>query len=161
MLDRNAAALVMEDHGLRNVDLIIDAAQVVGINLPPACALMTMESHGRNAYGGDKDAALSGYPGEVNAENFKVYLWLVRSKGMTPNGVGPCQLTFMGFIDDMLLHGQRPWAIDDNLEYGFNLLLGYRLSQGSWHDAATKYNGSSGYGDRFFASLEDWRGWLA
>jgi hypothetical protein len=160
-MDAIAQLKVMRDHGLVNVATIQMAAQNVGIHLAPACALMTMESSGRNVYGHDKDAALSGYPHQVDESNFKVYHWLVTEKGMTPNGVGPSQLTFMGFINDMIADGHRPWVLMDNMEYGFSLILDYRHSQGSWLDAATKYNGSSDYGRRFVASLDNWREWLA
>jgi hypothetical protein len=155
------AQTIMLDHGLRNVDIIERVAGEVGIHLPPACALMTMESGGRNVYGHDAGAALSGYPHPVDHSNFQVYWWLVKEKGMTTNGVGPCQLTYHGFIEDMLSHGQRPWAIEDNMTYGFTLILGYRQSQGSWQDAATKYNGSPEYGVKFHAALVNWRQWLA
>lgn len=156
----NTNQQIMLDHGLTNVDIIEASAQAVGINLPPACALMTMESSGRNVYGHDKGAMLSGFPADVTKDNFQAYWYMVNVMGATPNGVGPCQITSPGLIKIMLDHGQKPWDPRDNMEFGFSLILGYRQSLGSWRDAAIRYNGSTTYADRFVAALNDWRAWL-
>jgi hypothetical protein len=154
-------AQVLKDNGLTNVDQIISMAEKAGLNLPPAAALMELESHGRNVYGNDTGGALAGFPGAVNKGNFEVYEWMVRDLGHPANGVGPSQITSLGLLTEMEEEGLRPYNVADNMLFGFTLLLGYHKATGTWRKAGTRYNGSTAYGDRFAEAVARWRKLLA
>lgn len=145
------------DFGLKNVELIAIAANEVGLPFYAACALMQKESMGRNIYGNDYLGTLSGYPYDVNHDNYRVFRWLVFTKGKRSNGVGPCQLTYKGFFTQMEKEGLKPYDPYDNMFFGFRLLLSYYKSSGSWTKAGTRYNGSSTYGRDFSKKVSAWK----
>jgi hypothetical protein len=164
--DRTRALPIIRARGLANGAAIYDSAQSAGLGLPAACALMEKESSGRNVYGHDAGGALSGYPAAVDESNFAVFLWLVNS-GTPSNGVGPCQLTYPGFFDQMAAEGLKPWVAGDNMLFGFRLLQGYFAaarkagSKQPWVDAGTRYNGSAIYGHDLAVRITSWSDTLA
>lgn len=160
MTTSKAALDAAYNHGLRNVTIAGKAADKVGLPFYAACALLEKESGGLNIYGNDAGGALSGFKGTVDASNFAVFRWLVFTKGMTSNGVGPCQLTYKGFFTDMDSKGLKPWDLMDNMLYGFKLLNDYHKSTGSWAAAGTKYNGAAAYGVDLAAKVVKWKGIL-
>lgn len=111
-------------------------------NLPffVACALLEMESDGKNVYGHDKGGALSGYPFRVDRSNYRVFEWLV-SNGMPSNGVGPCQITYVPYFGIMRARNLAPWLPQDNMRFGFELLAGNYARTKSWEKAGAQYNG--------------------
>lgn len=154
-------AQVLENNGLTNVDAILAAREVTGILLAAAAAMVELESHGRNVYGGDTGGALAGFPGEVNKGNFEVYRWMVFDLGHTPNGVGPTQITSKGLILEMEDQDLRPWNPVDNMHFGFATLAGFHRTTHSWVKAGTRYNGSETYGQRLADGVAKWKALLA
>ncbi len=148
-------------YGLTNVETIAAVCRDVGIPFFAACALFEKESGGRNVYGNDAGGALSGFPKLVTEDNYAVFEWLVFTKGMWSNGVGPSQLTYKGFLTDMKAKGLRPWDVAENMTYGLTLLWGYRQTTGSWMDAGRLYNGATEYGVDLDAKVKQWRARLA
>ena len=142
---------------LRNVWTIHRAAKTVGLPFEVACALIEKESGGRNVYGHDAGGALSGYPEEVSEENYRVFRWMVLTRGMTSNGVGPCQITSPGFFRQMEEQGLRPWVKYDNMLFGFRLLLSYYKSYKSWRAAGRLYNGADAYGVDLVNRINTWK----
>lgn len=149
---------VARDFGLQNAATIAQASEDVGIWFGPACTLFEKESMGRNVYGHDKGGALSGFPGQVNAQNFAVFEWLVFDQGMPSNGVGPSQLTWKGYFTSMKAQGLRPWVAYDNMLFGLTILnTHYLANDKDWLKAATLYNGATSYGEDFVAKLAEWQ----
>jgi hypothetical protein len=140
------------------------ACRQVGLNFPAACALLLMESRGgENVYGGDVGGALRRYPHPVDESNFKVFEWLVEVEEFKSNGVGPCQITYYPYFDQMFHLGLRPWLPVDNMIFGFDILqrnfdkqINGHTVQEAWERAATLYNvgnlksGVNDYGRLFF-----------
>lgn len=135
-----------------------------------ACALLEKESMGRNVYGRSdgEGAALSGFPEEVNRDNFAVFRWLVIDKGQQSNGVGPCQITYAGgkqldgsrgggYFQEMAEQGLRPWVPYDNMRFGFRLMAQHKRNYGTWRAAGTAYNGDLDYGVDFVKKCNEWR----
>ena len=144
------------DFGLVNVRQISRAANEEHVPFHVACALFQKESGGHNVYGHDVGGALSGYPRAVNEENYAVFRWMVITKGMTSNGVGPSQITWRGFFPDMESQGLKPYDVLDNMRYGLRILRGHYDTEGNWRDAGTRYNGSSVYGADFAVKIGEW-----
>lgn len=147
---------------LSNAQTAAVACRDAEIPYAVGCALLEQESNGRNIYGHDEGGALSGYPGQVNEENFRVFYWMVFSKGVKSNGVGPCQITYKGYFQQMAVAGLDPWKPYDNMLFGFRLLKAYYTQFGSWEKAGAAYNGGvtfpdAEYGKEFKAKLNVWR----
>lgn len=149
---------------LTNADIAARACREADLPFYAACALLEQESGGRNVYGHDEDGALAGYPGEVNAENYAVFRWLVFDKGQASNGVGPCQITYPGYFTDMEQQGLRPYDAGDNMLYGFRLLKANYARLGQWAGAGAVYNGGPrpnakalGYGRDFAKKVNQWK----
>ncbi len=151
-------------YGLVNVTTLAEAADLVGIPFPAACALMEKESGGRNIYGHDQGGAgPAGQP--VTRTNFEAFLAKVLA-GATSNGVGPSQITYAGplvngrrdggFFRIMAEQGLRPWVVADNMRFGLDLLWGYYQSSFSWVTAGERYNGARSYGDALAVKVQEW-----
>lgn len=126
---------------LANADVAAIACRKAGLPFFVACALLEKESGGRNVYGHDEGGALSGFPHPVNAGNYQVFEWLVFDRGQASNGVGPCQITYKGFLSQMEEEGLKPWSPHDNMLFGFRLLKGYFDKHSSWATAGAIFNG--------------------
>lgn len=156
-----------EERGLVNVDQIALACREAGVPFYVACALFEKESGGRNVYGHDVGGALSGFPLEVNRDNFAVFRWLVVEKGALSNGVGPSQITYAGSLHGsrrdggyfrvMESDGLKPWDVHDNMLFGLQILRGHKDRTGTWRAAGTAYNGRESYGVDLEHRIEDWR----
>ena len=141
---------------LENADVAAVACREAGLPYFAACALLEKESGGRNMFGHDKGGALSGYPGEVTADTYAVFRWLVLDQRVTSNGVGPCQITWRGYFRDMEKQGLKPYDVHDNMLYGFRLLKRHHDATGTWEGAGTRYNGSAAYGDDLAKRVHEW-----
>lgn len=148
---------------LTNVELIAAAAEQTKVPFWLLAAVVDKESKGANVFGHDVGGALSGYNGEVDESNYRVFLWLVgdsqhdqddRPVKLNSNGIGPLQLTYPGFFTDMEAKGLKPWLASDNILYGARLLRQY-LTEAPRKTMTTeqrikavgkRYNGSPLYG---------------
>lgn len=144
------------DFGLQNINALVYAAETTRLSFAACCALLEMESNGRNVFGHDAGGALSGYPGTVNKSNYDVFRWMVVDQGMPSNGVGPCQITWWPFFAEMEAKGLKPWRPEDNMLFGFGLMKTYRRGN-TWEEAGRRYNGSPVYGKRFAAKVKEWQ----
>jgi hypothetical protein len=147
---------------LSNVDAAAEAARKAKLPFWLMCAVLDKESKGRNVYGHDRGGALSGYGGEVNEANWRVFWWLV-SSGQTSNGVGPMQLTYKGFFTDMLAQNLKPWDVADNMLYGARLLRQYLTdaprtltTEQRIKAVGKRYNGAAAYGDDLWKVAQTW-----
>lgn len=159
---RTAAAA----QGIVNVPVLADVCQEASWPFYFALAILEKESGGRNVYGHDAGGALAGFPGDVSEGNFAVFRWLVKG-GQTSNGVGPFQLTYPGFFDDMDAHALRPWDVRDNMWYAVQHIMRPRYTAlhksgktvaDSFADMATAYNGSPAYGQDALVKARKWFG---
>ena len=150
---------------LQNVPAAAAAADATRVPFFLICAVLDLESEGRNVYGNDAGGALGGFPGPVDASTYAVFRWLVFDRGQTSNGVGPMQLTWPGFFEDMEKRKLRPWQPADNVLYGAGLLKQYvadaKAKNGTKLSTIAKYvgrqyNGSASYGDLLAAACVTW-----
>jgi hypothetical protein len=145
----NKLVFVIEQYGLQNGADCLKASRAVGLDLSYCCALLEMESGGRNIFGGDpwnpreypKGAALPVSWSETPVTRAKyTYYKLRRNRGMQPNGVGPCQLTSAGV--QMLAEDKGGcWKPLHNMEIGFGLLKRLITINGKFM-GYQEYNGS-------------------
>jgi hypothetical protein len=152
--------------GFVNVELMGAANNRVSGRFYLTISMFEKETRGRNVYGHDAGGALSGFPREVNEENFRVFEWLVFTKGQDSNGVGPSQITSKGLLTDMKTVGLKPWVPADNIFYGAKLITGYYRNARDiqnldvWESvryAGRRYNGASAYGDSLVTIAKKWR----
>jgi hypothetical protein len=152
--------------GFINVELIADATNRTSGRFYLSVAMIEKETKGRNVYGHDAGGALSGFPREVNQQNFEVFEWLVFTKGQTSNGVGPSQITSKGLLQDMKTMGLKPWDPADNIFFGVKLITSYYRNGRDvqnldvWEAvryAGRRYNGASAYGDSLVTIAKKWR----
>lgn len=160
--DRDVALGIMR-HSLHNTTIIFAEAKATKLALPAACALMQKESGGRNVYGHDAGGMLSGFPDSVNKENFAAFWWMVKEHSAQSNGVGPCQITSQGLLQQMMDQGLNPWVIAHNMHFGFDLLRRYYLAARlagevrPWVVAGARFNGAVIYGEDLAKKIADWR----
>jgi len=152
--------------GIQNAELAARACRKAGLPFWVACALLEKESHGRNVFGHDSGGAgPHGQP--VTKERFQDFYRKVLA-GATSNGVGPCQITWAGslqngkrdggYFNQMIRMGLDPWDPEENMVFGFALLRSHYNRLGdSWEKAGTAYNGSPDYGRDFLAKVKVWR----
>jgi hypothetical protein len=163
---------VLEDRGLQNAQDIIDAFNQGGgaddriqWSLAAVCATVQDESGGRNVFGDDPagDALPRMWFGTpVTHTKYVVYRWR-RNHGMTPNGVGPCQLTSASLqIEAEKLGGC--WKPIPNMLVGFHFLKELFIEHGSARLGYQFYNGSGpdavAYGIRLDGFRQQWQGWI-
>ncbi len=153
---------------LTNVEHAATAADATGCPFWLLCAVLEKESKGRNIYGHDRGGVFT-YPDgrnvEVTAANFAEFIRRVRA-GETSNGVGPMQITWPPFFDQMEKANLRPWVPADNIRFGASILAGfYTASRGSTDErvrqVGVRYNGGSAYGDDLARVARTWRTRLA
>ena len=143
-------------YGIANAGRAFLAARKVGLPYFVAVALLEKESGGRNVWGNDTGGMLAGFHRPVNEWTYKAFRHEVK-RGRTSNGVGPCQITWPGFFDQMEKRGLKPWVAMDNMIFGFELLKSYHDASGSWIDAGERYNGARAYGVDLDARITRWR----
>lgn len=147
--------------GINNVNQLVEACKTADVPFYVACTLMEKESHGKNVYGNDEGGMLSGFSKPVNRSNFEAF-WHEVSRGRTSNGVGPSQITSRWLIEEMFDNGLRPWIVLDNMKFGLTYIRSlHRQANGSWWEAARRYNGSTEYADDFVSKMKKWKEWLS
>lgn len=129
--DRKVLRL-LEEHGIENGETaIIVEHEHNRPTLARCLALLENESGGANIFGADPDGIAlprQWYDTPVTENKYRVYLKR-RHEGMTPNGVGPCQLTSAGLQDEADNLGGC-WKVDPNMKVGFAFLHQLILEHG-------------------------------
>lgn len=165
------SAETLSQYGLHNAEIIVQVAEETGVPLWIAAAYIEKESGGRNVYGNDYGGVYSTSdplrpnPNNVTEANFKAFERRVLD-GATSNGVGPCQITYPGFIKQAKEQGIRLWVPIDNIRFGFNLIKGYLRGKtddqtireaGTLYNAGNLLNGVNAYGDDLLRKAKIWR----
>src|SRR5947207_1777441 len=91
----------MRGLGMRMPVRQLQAARATGLNVPLSCAVLMQETGGGiNEFGHDDTVAVGW--GEVTEANYRAYKVLrdQHGHGSRCQGVGPCQLTYIGFQDE-------------------------------------------------------------
>lgn len=152
---------------LQNADAVLEAAEAARVPLWLACAMIDKETDGRNVYGNDTAGVFStpGAPDiEVTEANFREFEQRVLVDKERSNGVGPCQITWPGFLTEARAAGLRLWVPVDNMKFGFTLLRRYlsaALKAGQDIETAvktvgTRYNGKATYGTSLLSVSKLW-----
>lgn len=168
------AAIEAASTWLVNADLAAKACQATNLPYWLFCAVLDKESKGKNVWGHDKGGALSGYERPVTEEGFQIFWWLLDggqldTAGNTvkvhSNGVGPCQITYRGFLQEMLAEDLRPWDPADNMLKGAQILRQYltdaprKLTTEQRIKAVGKrWNGADSYGTDLWRVARVWHG---
>lgn len=153
--------------GVENVDAIADASIRVGIQFYALVALIQGESNGKNIYGHDQGGYDSGFKElGVTLLNWHQFYAEVVVNQKRSNGVGPGQITYRGYFNQMLGFNLYPWVPVDNITFAGQLLkgnYGSSLVKGDWAKAGTLYNagnlnsGVNDYGRRFAQRVAQWK----
>jgi hypothetical protein len=146
--------------GLHDALTIARAARKAEVPYFVACALFEKESMGRNIWGNDVGGTFEELPfgWEVTKGAYEIFEYYVVTLKAASNGVGPAQITWRGFFQDMRIKGLQPWKPYHNMLYGLQLLHDYKNVHGAtWEDAGTRYNGARSYGVDFAAKVREWR----
>jgi hypothetical protein len=155
------AVAVLQQNGLDNAGVIVQAAQAEGLELAKAAVLCQKESNGKNVWGHDAvntgGCYTKGAPVTVQA------YWAYRKSPTAGwQGIGPTQLTYKGFIYQAEAMNPAEGAADPltNCRIGFRNLVQLQKAYGD-QDGARRYNGSGSaaeaYGRDFMAKLGTWR----
>ena len=134
--------------GIVDPDTVMRVARDVDIPFYILCAYLEQETGGgRNIWGND-DTWMRGIPlrafnlEQVTRDSYMIYK-LHRSR-FGNQGVGPLQLTHPSIQDEADQRGGC-WKPEVNIETGARLIKAFKESEGTWHDAAKRYNGSETY----------------
>lgn len=154
--------MLMRQHGLENVLTCIEVEhQRYRPTLERCIALLENESGGANIFGADVGGSAlprEWYGTAVTQSKYEVYKHR-RQSGLTPNGVGPCQLT-SAFLQDSADSKGGCWVPAHNMEVGFAFLHTLILQHGVW-GGFKAYNGSGpaavSYANRAVARADMWQ----
>lgn len=142
---------VISVYGMQNAQACVEAQDAKNRpELSQCLAMLENESGGRNIFGGEGSACpVEWYEAEVTEARYVVYRER-RDRGMTPNGVGPTQITDPGLqIEAQELGGC--WIPKHNMAVGFGFLHQLMVEHGT-EGGFTAYNGSGpaaiAYGER-------------
>lgn len=162
---RSSAAGVLQAYGLTNVDAIVVAARLEGLDVAAAATCIAKESGGANVWGHDPVSTGGVYTkgAQVTREAYNAYRALVTAGRIGRQGVGPCQCTSAGYQNTADALGGC-WDPVANMRSGFRglakLINAYGVQGG-----AQRYNGSGpaavAYGRDFLARYSTWRQRLA
>lgn len=160
MNDQQRVQLI-KAHGIQNAATCVEVEhQHFRPTLARCLALLENESGGENIFGADPGGTALPrvwYDTVVTEEKYRVYLHR-RNEGMTPNGVGPCQLT-SAFLQDAADKKGGCWQVKPNMEVGFAFLHGLMLAHGPF-GGFEAFNGSGpaavAYAERAIARAELW-----
>lgn len=151
---------VISDYGIANAADCVQAHHhtLAGLNLSDCLALLENESTGRNIFGGEGSACPSRwYEGPVTRYRYTIYK-VRRNLGMSPNGVGPTQLTDPGLQKEAEKAGGC-WKPYYNMIVGFHLLRELQQQHGR-EEGFRAYNGSGpaavAYGARAIERAQIW-----
>lgn len=131
--------------GVMRAGEVVDVAAAVGLPLAAAAALLEQESGGgRNVFGSDGVPTGGAYVkgAEVTEQSYRAYRRALAAGTAGQQGVGPCQLTAVGFQDQADQLGGC-WVPRANCTVGFRLLAGYTARWGP-SLAFRAYNGGGG-----------------
>lgn len=134
-----ALAQRLRDHGVKNaLRIVIECSHRHGGLIPVSLglALQEQETGGRNIFGADKGAPFHHLP--VTEERVMALVKHVRAGGVS-NGVGPLQLTFLGFIEEANRDGGA-WKPAVNIATGLGIIAGHIKAQGSVRSGLAAYN---------------------
>jgi hypothetical protein len=153
-------AQFIADWGIANAADCVAAHNRIGLDLSDCLAMLENESGGRNIFGADPGGyALprAWFDTTVTRAKYTVYK-IRRNFGMTPNGVGPCQLTSTG-LQKEAEHAGGCWKPRYNMEVGFEFLKQLQAEHGQQGGFAA-YNGSGpaaeAYGERAMERAATW-----
>jgi hypothetical protein len=152
---------LLSEYGIANAeDCVLAHARVGGLLLSDCVALLENESGGRNEFGADPGGdALprAWFDTTVTRAKYTVYK-MRRNMGMTPNGVGPCQLTSAGLQKEAERLGGC-WKPLHNMVVGFVFLKQLQAERGR-EGGFISYNGSGpaaiAYGSRAMERSDIW-----
>jgi hypothetical protein len=134
---------VLDGYGIQNARACVEAQSHPCRPILSQCvALLENETGGgRNVFGGEGTACpVEWYEQPVTEERYVVYRER-RDHGMTPNGVGPTQLTNPELqIEAQELGGC--WVPVHNMNVGFSFLHQLMVEHGSAQEGFRVYNGS-------------------
>jgi hypothetical protein len=135
-------ARMIAAYGIENAQAIVEAqaASPDRPDLSQCLAMIENESAGHNIFGGEGSACpVEWYEQEVTEPRYVVYRER-RDRGMTPNGVGPTQITDPALqIQAQDLGGC--WQPRFNCDVGFHFLHGLMVEHGT-QGGFEAYNGS-------------------
>jgi hypothetical protein len=161
-----AAIDVLTQNGIRNAQLVVEAAQIAGLELASAAAMLEKESAGgRNVWGHDGVPTGGAYVkgAEVTRSAYMAYKRALELGKAGRQGVGPCQLTYGPFQDQADDMGGC-WEPTFNIRVGFRVLQGLIASYGV-RDGFRRYNGSGEaavrYADDVMAKRAAWQARLS
>jgi hypothetical protein len=160
----DAILAALSRHGIRIPRICLGEARNVGLDPAVGAALLMRESSGgQNVFGHDPTIFVGA--GSVTKPKFLAYRQArdIPRHGARCQGVGPVQLTYVGFQDQADALGGC-WNPSNNVHVGFATLARYIRQSGVWkglHD----YNGSGpaavAYANAVVQSIALWRGFLA
>jgi hypothetical protein len=139
--NRKLVAMI-SSYGMQNAQAAVEAQAHANRPILSQClAMLENESGGRNLFGGEGSACpFEWYEQDVTEERYVVYRER-RDRGMTPNGVGPTQITDPGLqIQAQNLGGC--WKPLYNMNVGFGFLHQLMVEHGSSAEGFRAYNGS-------------------
>lgn len=159
------AVSVLRAGGNQNPDATITAAQLEGLDPALGATCMSLESNGRNVWGGDPVSTGGHYipGGLVTRDAYLAYKAAVLRGEIGRQGVGPAQCT-SSYYQNMADALGGCWDPIPNMRAGFRGLGGL-IRQYGVRNGARRYNGSGtraeNYADRFMARYATWRSQLA
>lgn len=142
---------------LTNVEALAAACDQTGFPFYLGCTILQKETGGANIFGHDRGGAFSesGHDIEVTKERYQKFRELIRHQ--SSNGVGPMQITFRGFFDQMEQQGLQPWVPADNIRFGISVLHRTWSSTGSFYQSAKAYNGGDAYAQDAVERAKTWK----
>lgn len=157
--ERKKLIEVISSYGMQNAQACVEAQDAKNRPALSQClALLENESGGANIFGHEGTACPEEWwGGEVTEPRYVVYRER-RDKGLTPDGVGPTQITDPQLqIEAQNLGGC--WKPKLNMDVGFGFLHQLMVEHGS-QDGFAAYNGSGpaavAYGERAMRWAEIW-----
>lgn len=138
--------------GMRHPIYTYQAAHHAGLNLALACSILMQESGGGlNVYGHDPTVYIGA--GNVTRWNYAQYRVMRDTpyRGARCQGVGPCQLTYVGFQDEADRQGGC-WRPLVNMRVGFTVLAENTRRDGLDAGVAA-YNGSGPPAEHYAAEV--------
>lgn len=159
------AAQVLTDNGMANAAVIVQAAQLEGMDLAVAATLVAGESWGKHIWGHDPGETGGHYVkgGPVTQANYLAYRAAMRAGEIRRQGCGISQATSAEYQDRADQLGGC-WDMLANCRSGFRGMQAL-MSRYGVRDGARRYNGSGDaaerYADNFMSRLSIWQGRLA
>lgn len=170
MRDDATLVRIMTEFGIVEPQKTLTIAREVGLGLAIACAMLEMESSGgKNVFGRDRGErpnpvrSPAGRLLEVTKERYDQYVAFL-AQGFSPNGVGPCQLTYPPLQRRADARGGA-WRTEANLYVGFEYLRdlvrrnGLRLGAAMYNGGpnAMRKPAAVAYGQELARRVVAWR----